>query len=321
MEKIIEKKITPLDIVTKEAIDNAFILDLAMGGSTNTVLHTMALAMEAGVPYNLKRIDELAKVTPNICKVSPSRPEIHLEDVDRVGGISAILKALSSFSTSMLHLNAITCVGTLKDVINNAPTADGNVIRVGKEAFSQSGGLAILYGNIAPEGAVVKTAGVDKTMMIFSGKAICFDSQEEALNAILKKKVKDGHVVVIRYEGPKGGPGMQEMLSPTSAIKGLGINAALITDGRFSGGTRGLCIGHISPEAAAGGPIALIKDCDVIKIDIHKKSINLIVSKEELSKRKAKLKHFTPKVTKGWLGRYVQHVTSANTGAVMDNSL
>lgn len=321
IKKLIEKKITPLDIVTQDAIDNAFILDLAMGGSTNTVLHTMALAMEAGIPYDLKQIDALAQVTPHICKVSPSRPEIHLEDVDRVGGVPAILKAISKYSKSPIHEKAYTCTGHLKDMFEHAPEPDGDVIRVSENAFSQHGGLSILYGNIAPDGAVVKTAGVEKEMMIFSGNAVCFDSQEEALTAILKKKVKDGDVVVIRYEGPKGGPGMQEMLSPTSAIKGLGIKAALITDGRFSGGTRGLCIGHISPEAAAKGPIALIKNGDTIEIDVYKKTINLIVSKSELSNRKSKLKPFVPKVTKGWLGRYVQHVTSANTGAVMDNTL
>jgi dihydroxy-acid dehydratase len=321
IKNLIDKKIVPLNIVTKDAIDNAFILDLAMGGSTNTVLHTMALAMEAGIPYDLKRVDELSKITPHICKVSPSRPDIHVEDVDRVGGIPAILKAVSTYSRSPLHLNTITCTGHLRDMLVGAPQADGDVIRVGENAFSQNGGLAVLYGSIAPLGAIVKTAGVEKEMMMFKGKAVCFDSQEEALDAILKRKIIDGDVVVIRYEGPKGGPGMQEMLSPTSAIKGLGIKAALITDGRFSGGTRGLCIGHVSPEAAAGGPIAYIQNGDVIEIDVNKKSMNLLVSKQELSKRKARLKPFAPKVTKGWLGRYVQHVTSANTGAVMDNSL
>jgi dihydroxy-acid dehydratase len=321
LKKLIEQKICPLDIVSKDAIDNAFILDLAMGGSTNTVLHTMALAMEAGIQYDLKRIDALAQSTPHVCKVSPSRPDIHLEDVHNVGGIPAILKAVVQNSKTPLHLNTVTCTGHLKDTLATAPLPDGDVIRVGKNAFSQNGGLAVLYGDIAPDGAIVKTAGVEKEMMTFSGKAVCFDSQEDALAAILKRKIKDGDVVIIRYEGPKGGPGMQEMLSPTSAIKGLGIKAALITDGRFSGGTRGLCIGHVSPEAAAGGPIALIKNGDTIEIDVYKKTLNLIVSKEELKIRKTKLKPFTPKVTRGWLGRYVQHVTSANTGAVMDNTL
>ncbi len=321
IKTLIEKKLRPLDIVSRDAIDNAFILDLAMGGSTNTVLHTMALAMEADISYDLKRVDILAKYTPHICKVSPSRPDIHVEDVHKVGGIPAILKAVARHSQSPLHRNAVTCTGQLKDMFINAPEPDGDVIRVGKSAFSQKGGLAVLYGDIAPDGAIVKTAGVEQEMMTFKGSAVCFESQEDALDAILKRKIKNGNVVVIRYEGPKGGPGMQEMLSPTSAIKGLGIKAALITDGRFSGGTRGLCIGHVSPEAAAGGPIALIKNGDKIEIDVYKKTMNLRVPKQELSVRKSQLKPFVPKVTKGWLGRYVQHVTSANMGAVMDNTL
>ncbi|GAB4218751.1 MAG: dihydroxy-acid dehydratase [Candidatus Microgenomates bacterium] len=319
---LIKNKIKPKDIVTKNSIDNAFMLDLAMGGSTNTVLHTLALAYEAGIKYPLKRINYLAKKTPNVCKVSPSRPDIHIEDVNRVGGIAAILKAVANYSKSPIHFKEKTITGkTIEEYIKNAPDPDGDVIRVGKNVFSKQGGLKILYGNLAPDGAVVKTAGVDPNMMIFEGNAVCFDSQEEALEAILKKKIKDGDVVVIRYEGPKGGPGMQEMLSPTSALKGLGVKAALITDGRFSGGTRGLCIGHISPEAAAGGPIALIKNGDKIKIDAYKGKIDLLISNNEFEKRKKQLKPFKSKVTKGWLGRYTQHVLSANYGAVMDNTI
>lgn len=318
---LLKNKILPLDIVTREAIDNAFILDLAMGGSTNTVLHTLALATEADINYSLKRIDELSDKTPNICKVSPSRPDIHVEDVARVGGIPAILKAIKNSSKSPIHLDAKTVFGSLRQSVENAPQADGDVIRVGKNAFSQKGGLAILYGNIAPQGAVVKIAGVEKDMMKYTGIARCYSSQEELLDAILNEKVKDGDVVVIRYEGPKGGPGMQEMLSPTSALKGRGIKAALITDGRFSGGTRGLCIGHISPEAASGGPIAAIVDGDIIEIDAEKRTINVKLTDSELKKRISQLKPFIPKVTRGWLGRYAQHVTSANTGAVMDNTL
>jgi len=319
LEYVMKNRILPSDIVTRQAIDNAFILDLAMGGSSNTVLHTLALACEAGIAYPLERINKLAKVTPTVCKVSPSRPEVHMEDVHRVGGIAAILKAVDQEGGTPLDLNVKTCTGMLKDMVANAPEADGNVIRKGDKVFSKQGGLAILYGNIAPEGAVVKTAGVDKDMMQFRGRAKCYSSQEESLDAILKGKVKDGDVVVIRYEGPKGGPGMQEMLSPTSALKGRGLKAALITDGRFSGGTRGLCIGHISPEAAAGGPIAAIKDGDMIRIDAEKRTLDVELTAKEIKKRLAKLKPFTPKVTGGWLGRYASHVLSAHTGAVMDN--
>ncbi|MGI6241003.1 MAG: dihydroxy-acid dehydratase [Candidatus Omnitrophota bacterium] len=320
LDDMLKKKIRPRDIVTKKAIDNAFILDLAMGGSSNTVLHTLALACEAGIDYPLERINQLAKKTPNLCKVSPSRPDVHMEDVHRVGGIAAILKAVVEDGRAPLNLDLRTCTGTLRDMVEKAPSADGDVIRIGDHAFSKEGGLAILYGNIAPQGAVVKTAGVEKDMMKFTGRAKCYDSQDEALEAILKGKVVDGDVVVIRYEGPRGGPGMMEMLSPTSAIKGRGIRAALITDGRFSGGTRGLCIGHISPEAAAGGPIAIIKNGDVIEIDAVKRTMELLVPAKEIKSRFRKLKPFKSKVTGGWLGRYSLHVLSAHTGAVMDNS-
>ena len=319
LENALLNNIRPLDIVTKASIDNAFILDLAMGGSTNTILHTLALACEAGIAYPIKRLNQLAKLTPTVCKVSPSRPEIHLEDVHRVGGIPAILKAVEIDGGTPLDLDIKTCVGSLRNVVESAPDSDGDVIRAGDKVFSKEGGLAILYGNIAPEGSVVKTAGVDKEMMQFTGRAKCYDSQESALEAILKGKVVDGDVVVIRYEGPKGGPGMQEMLSPTSALKGRGIKAALITDGRFSGGTRGLCIGHISPEAAAGGPIAIIKNGDTIRIDAAKRTMNVDLPAKEIKKRLSKLKPFVPRVTGGWLGRYARHVLSAHTGAVMDN--
>lgn len=320
LEYVLKNKIRPLDIVTPQAIDNAFILDLAMGGSTNTVLHTLALACEAGISYPLERINKLAKMTPTVCKISPSRPDVHVEDVHRVGGIAAILKAVHKDGRAPLNLNLKTCTGILKDMVEKAPDADGDVIRPGSKAFLQEGGLAILYGNIAPEGAVVKTAGVDKDMMQFCGRAKCYSSQEEAQEAILKGKVVDGDVVVIRYEGPRGGPGMQEMLSPTAALRGRGLRAALITDGRFSGGTRGLCIGHISPEAAAGGPIAILKNGDKIEIDAEKRTLNVLLPTREIKRRLSKLKPFVPKVTRGWLGRYACHVLSAHTGAVMDNT-
>jgi dihydroxy-acid dehydratase len=318
---LVRNKTRPLDILTKSSIDNAVILDLAMGGSTNTVLHTLALAYEAGIVFPLKRINEIADKTPTVCKVSPSRPQVHMEDIDMVGGVPAILKAVVNYSMAPVDKKARTFCGTIEDYIKGVPDPDGDIIRVGKNAFSQKGGLAVLFGNLALDGAVVKTAGVDPFMMKFSGKALCYNSQEEALKAILKKEIKDGNVVVIRYEGPRGGPGMQEMLSPTSVIKGLGIKAALITDGRFSGGTRGLCIGHISPEAASGGPIAIVEDGDLIDIDLEKRAINVKITKREIKKRLNKLEVFKPRVTKGWLGRYVKHVLSASFGAVMDNTI
>ncbi|HCW32017.1 TPA: dihydroxy-acid dehydratase [Candidatus Peregrinibacteria bacterium] len=317
---LLKNKILPRDIVTKESIDNAFILDLAMGGSTNTVLHTLALAHEAGIVYPLEELNRLSDLTSNICKVSPSRPDVHLEDVHRVGGISAILKAIYEEGRAPLNLDLPTCVGTLRENVLSAPKADQDVIRTGEKAFSKTGGLAVLYGNIAPQGGVVKIAGVEPEMMQFRGTAKVYHSQEEAMDAILKGKIVDNDVVVLKYEGPKGGPGMQEMLSPTSAIKGRGIKAALITDGRFSGGTRGLCIGHISPEAAAGGPIAVIEEGDLIEIDAEKRTINVQLADEEITRRLEALPIFEPKVKRGWLGRYTQHVQSANTGAVMDNT-
>ena len=322
IEFLVKNRIYPLDILKKESIDNAFILDMAFGGSTNTILHLLALAFEARIKYSLKRIDALSKKTPTVCKVSPSRPEVHMEDLDRVGGVPAVLKAVAKYSDAPLHLDLTTISGqTIKEIIEKAPEPDGDIIRVGENVFSKTGGLSVLFGNLSPEGAVVKTAGVDPEMMEFEGKAVCFDSQEKALKAILAKKIKDGDCVVIRYEGPKGGPGMQEMLAPTSAISGLGIKAALITDGRFSGGTRGLCVGHISPEAAAKGPIAIVKNGDIIKISIKKRKIELLISEREMKERFKKLKPWKPKVKRGWLGRYSQNVLSANYGAVMDNTI
>ncbi len=313
---LMKNKIKPLDILTRESIDNAFILDMAMGGSTNTVLHLLALAYEAGIKYDLKFLNELAKTTANVVKVSPSRPEIHMEDIHKVGGVGAILRSVYDSKNSMLKLKTKTIYGTLGDYVLKSPKPDEKVIRSVDNAFSPEGGLAVLFGNIARNGSVVKTSGVDKDMLRFEGKALIYNSQEEALEAILKNKVKDGTVIVIRYEGPKGGPGMQEMLSPTAAIKGADIKAALITDGRFSGGTRGLCIGHISPEAASGGEIGLLKNGDLIEIDVNKKKINVKLSKEELRARGKKTSLFKPKVTGGWLARYTSYVGSADKGAV-----
>jgi dihydroxy-acid dehydratase len=313
-----ERNLRPLDIVTERALDNAFILDMAMGGSTNTVLHGLALAHAAGISYNLDRLNRLSETTPNICKVSPSRPEVHIQDVHRRGGIGTILKEIAAHASTCLDLGAPTVAGTLAEYVNSSPDADGEVIRTVDRAFSKTGGLAILTGNLAPRGAVVKAAGVDASMMEYEGPAVVFESQEEALEGILAGKVKDGDVVVIRYEGPRGGPGMQEMLSPTAAIVGAGVKAALITDGRFSGGTRGLCIGHVSPEAAAGGPIAAVRNGDRIYINALTRKLELKVDTEEVRRRIEALPPFEPKVQRGWLARYLRHVTSADTGAVME---
>lgn len=318
LKRCIEKDLRPRDIVTLKSLDNAFILDMAMGGSTNTILHGLALAHSAEVPYDLGRLNELSERTPNICKVSPSRPDVHVEDVHRCGGIPAILKELARYGRTGLDLDVPTVWGTLREAVESAPDPDGDVIRRVENAYSPDGGLAILFGNLAPKGAVVKVAGVAPEMMEYEGPAKVYESQEEALEAILRGDVRDGDVVVIRYEGPKGGPGMQEMLAPTAAIAGAGIKAALITDGRFSGGTRGLCIGHVSPEAAARGPIAAVRPGDRIYINVPQRKIELRVSDRELEARLEALPPFEPKVKRGWLARYAQFVTSADTGAVFE---
>ncbi|HOL73932.1 MAG TPA: dihydroxy-acid dehydratase, partial [Bryobacteraceae bacterium] len=318
LKRCLENNIRPLDIVTEQALVNAFILDMAMGGSSNTILHALALAHSAGIKFDLARLNEIAAVTPNICKVSPSRPEVHVEDVHRMGGIPAILKELDRNANTGLKLDVPTVWGKLADAVACAPDADGDVIRKVSAPFSKTGGLAVLFGNLAPKGAVVKVAGVDPSMMEFEGPAKIYESQEDALTGILAGEVKDGDVVVIRYEGPRGGPGMQEMLSPTSALVGAGVRAALITDGRFSGGTRGLCIGHVAPEAAARGPIAIVQPGDRIYINANTCRLELKVSDEEIERRLAALPPFEPKVKRGWLARYLLHVTSADTGAVFE---
>jgi dihydroxy-acid dehydratase len=314
---LIEKNICPRDIVTSEAIDNAFALDMAMGGSTNTVLHTLALAREAGVEYPISRLNEVAERVPNICKVAPSS-SYHLEDVDRAGGISAILNELLK-RPGILHGGAPTVTGkSLAENVTGVESKDAGCIRSLDNAYSPRGGLTVLFGNLAPEGAVVKTAGVLPEMMRHRGPAVVFDSHDEALAGIMGGKVKSGDVVVIRYEGPKGGPGMQEMLGPTSAIMGMGLGSsvALITDGRFSGATRGASIGHVSPEAAAGGPIGLLQDGDVIDVDIPGRSLCVEVSDEELARRKAGWQLPQRELT-GWLKRYAAMVTSGSEGAVL----
>ena len=315
---LIERDLKPRDIVTPEAIDDAFALDMAMGGSSNTVLHTLALANEAGVDYPLERINAVADKVPHICKVSPAG-KWHMEDVHRAGGIPAILNEIQ-WGTGMLHFDRLTVTGkTLGESIQGKDIQDEEVIRRYDNAHSKRGGLAILFGNLAPKGAVVKVGGVSEAMMKFEGPAVIFESQEEAMAGILAGKVKAGDCVVIRYEGPKGGPGMQEMLSPTSAIMGMGLGdkVALITDGRFSGGTRGACIGHVSPEAAAGGPIAALKAGDVIQIDLAARSLNVRLNDAEIQSRLAALPEFKSKTTSKWLKRYSHFVTSADTGAVL----
>ncbi|MDH4240377.1 MAG: dihydroxy-acid dehydratase [Phycisphaerae bacterium] len=315
---LIEKDIKPLDIINEKSLDNALVLDMAMGGSTNTVLHTLAVANEAGVKYDLERINRISSGCPNICKVSPSS-EVHVEDVDAAGGISAILKEINKIP-NMLNTDCITVTGkTLGENIADAEIKNTEVIRPLDNAYSQSGGLTILKGNLAPKGAVVKSAGVMEAMLTHSGPAVIFESQEDACEGILGGKVKEGDVVVIRCEGPKGGPGMQEMLSPTSYIMGAGLgeSVALITDGRFSGGTRGACVGHVSPEAAVGGPIGLLKDGDIIEIDIPKNRLDVKLSDEELAERKKAWKPAKPRITKGCLAKYASMATSADTGAVL----
>jgi dihydroxy-acid dehydratase len=316
--EMVAEDLKPRDIVTREAIDNAFLLDMAMGGSTNTVLHTLAIAHEAGIAYDLDRINELSMKCPNICKVSPSS-SYHVEDVDRAGGVSAILKEISKIP-GLLHTDAKTVTGkTLGRNIARAKIKDPECIRPLEKAYSPEGGLFILRGNLAPGGAVIKTAGVHPDMLRFEGPAIIFESQEHACEGILDGKVQAGHVVVIRYEGPKGGPGMQEMLGPTSYImgRGLGEKVALITDGRFSGGTRGACIGHVSPEAAEGGPIGLLRDGDIIRLDIPARVLEAKVSGDELVRRRAAWQPPEPRFKTGWLARYTKMATSAGAGAVL----
>ncbi len=314
LKRCFEADLRPADIVTLPALDNAFICDMAMGGSTNTILHTLALAHEAGIKYDLNRIGALSKKTPCICKVSPSRPEVHIEDVDRVGGIPVILRELAERGKTGLNLTVPTVGGSLGTAAKQAKRPDGTVIKPVKEAFSPEGGLAILFGNLAPDGAVIKTVAIPEGMRQFSGTARVYDSEEAARDGILGGKVKDGDAVVVRYEGPRGGPGMREMLSPTSAIQGMGLRVALVTDGRFSGATRGLCVGHISPEAAAGGPLAIVRDGEKITIDVDRGVLKLEVPAAEIKRRLGKLPPFKSSVERGWLARYVQHAASADRG-------
>lgn len=315
--KLVEKNICPRDIMTAEAFENALRVDMALGCSTNSVLHLTAIAHEAGIEINLDMINELSSTTPNLCRLSPAGP-YHVEDLYAAGGVQAVMKELSK--KDLLHLDLMTVTGkTIGENIWDAKVLDENVIRPIDNPYSETGGIAVLRGNLAPDGAVVKRAAVAPEMMVHEGPARVFNSEEEAFEAILGGKIQKGDVVVIRYEGPKGGPGMKEMLSPTSAIAGMGLDkdVALLTDGRFSGATRGASIGHISPEAAEGGPIAVVQDGDIISINIHEGQLNIKISPEELKKRLEKWKAPEPKIKSGYLGRYARLVTSASTGAIL----
>ncbi|MCM3339510.1 dihydroxy-acid dehydratase [Paenibacillus sp. MER TA 81-3] len=316
---IIKDDIKPRDIVTDLAIDNAFALDMALGGSTNTVLHTLAIAREAGFEYPIERINEVAARVPHLAKIAPAS-DYHIEDVHDAGGVSAVLNELFK-KDGALHGECITVTGkTLRENVAGCDIQNTEVLHTLDQPHSERGGLAVLFGNLAPEGAIVKVGAVDPSVGgRHVGPAICFDSQDEALSGIANGKVKEGHVVVIRYEGPKGGPGMPEMLAPTSQIVGMGLGAkvGLITDGRFSGASRGISIGHISPEAAEGGPIAFVEDGDIIELDLNNRKIELQVSGEELERRRANWKGFEPKVKTGYLARYSKLVTNASQGGIL----
>ncbi|AIS51238.1 dihydroxy-acid dehydratase IlvD [Thermoanaerobacter kivui] len=314
--ELVERGIKPSDILTKEAFINAFSLDMALGGSTNTVLHLKAIAHEAGVDIPLNEINEISTIVPNLCKLSPAG-KYHIEDLYFAGGISAVLKELTK--ADLINTEVLTVTGkTLGENIKDAKILNHDVIRPIDNPYSSTGGLAILYGNIAREGAVVKASAVAKEMLRHEGPAKVFNSEEEAIEAIYGGKIQKGDVVVIRYEGPKGGPGMREMLSPTSALAGMGLDkdVALITDGRFSGATRGASIGHVSPEAMEGGEIAIIEDGDIIEIDIPARKINVKLTDEEIKERMKRWVRPEPKIKTGYMARYAEQVTSANTGAV-----
>lgn len=308
------------NIINARSIRNAMIVDMAMGGSSNTILHMLAISREADAPLGIAELNDISRAVPHIAKVAPSEPSIHMQDVHAAGGLAAIIKEISEHDSSLLDLNATVIEGgDMAGRIKNAKISDEKIIRRANNAHSQRGGLAILFGNLAEQGCVIKAAGIIGERK-FKGKAICFNSQDEAIAGISTGKVQKGHVVVIRYEGPKGGPGMQEMLSPTSLIvgRGLGADVALITDGRFSGATRGLSIGHVSPEAAEGGLIGLLKDGDEIEIDVDSFSINALLSADEIEKRKSEWKYAGKEVTSKWLRQYQKLVTNASNGAILE---
>lgn len=316
--ELVEKNIRPRDIMTAEAFRNALIVDMALGCSTNTMLHLPAIAHEAGVELNLDMANELSAITPNLCHLAPAGPT-YMEDLNEAGGVYAVMKELSE--KNLLNLDLITVTGkTVGENIKDAYNKNPEVIRPVENPYSQTGGIAVLKGNLAPDSGVVKRSAVVPEMMVHEGPARVFDCEEDAIDAIRGGRIVAGDVVVIRYEGPKGGPGMREMLNPTSAIAGMGLGSsvALITDGRFSGASRGASIGHVSPEAAVGGPIALVKEGDIISINIPENTLNVRISDEEMAKRRAEWQPREPKVTTGYLARYHELVTSGNRGAILE---
>ena len=311
---LVKEKVTPRKIMTKNAFENAIRIDMALGGSTNTTLHIPAIAHEAGIELSIETFDRISRTTPHLCNMLPGGPH-YMEDLDAAGGIPGVLSRF----TKMLKPSPTVSGRSIIDHAKAGKVGNADVIRTFDKAYHKEGGIAVLSGNLAPDGAVVKQTAVSDAMMQFEGTAVVFDSEEDAMISILAGKIKAGHVIVIRYEGPKGGPGMREMLSPTSAISGMGLgeSVVLLTDGRFSGGTRGPCIGHISPEAAEGGPIAIVRNGDTIILDIPNRTLEIKLSKAEIKKRLAKWKPREPKIKSGWLARYAKVVTSANTGAIV----
>ena len=312
--ELVKEDIKPLDIITKESMKNAIVVDMALGGSSNTVLHLMSISNEAGIKLDLKEFDKISKDTPHITNIEPSGPYF-MEDLEYAGGIPAVLKRLKDKLNNTLNVSGQKTF----DIATDAEIFDEDVIRPLNKPYHKQGGIAVLFGNIAPHGAVVKQSAVNPSMMKFTGKAVVFNREEEAMQAILNNKIKKGQVIVIRYEGPSGGPGMREMLAPTSAIVGMGLedSVALITDGRFSGGTKGPCIGHVSPEASSKGPIAILKDGDIITIDIPNRKLDVKLSKSEIDKRLKKVKLVEPKIKTGYLSRYSRLVSSADKGAIL----
>lgn len=311
---LVKKDLKPRDILTQKALENAIAVDMAIGGSSNTVLHLTAIAYAAGLELPLSLFDSISAKTPYIAKLSPSGTH-HLQDLNEAGGISAVMHELNK--AGVLNTDALTVTGPLQDRLENAQTTCPDIIHSLENPYRKTGGIAVLSGNLAPDKAIVKESAVQEDMLVFKGPARVFNSEEEVIETLLAKQVHDGEVVVIRYEGPKGGPGMKEMLNPTAVITGMGLRVALLTDGRFSGATRGACIGHISPEAMEGGPIAFVENGDIISIDIPNRSLQLLVSDEELAKRRQAWVKPEPKIKTGYLARYARLVTSANKGAVL----